>query len=402
MSEHPSNDQFIALDENSFVTSKELAKTAPISFSKEDFGERIFSQWKFGDWERLSKIDLLALEESPGRARLALFCAAGHLQFNRFNQAQEFIHAAEGWGATPNFVCQILIAGTYNTLGRIAALDQRKPQSLEHFENALDVDGVVEDRTLLAMGRADLQCGQLGLPPLSFGGKLEGQPPDISTSSEAIENEDFSSVEYWEQRYREGRTSGNGSYGQLADFKANVINELISTEKIRTVLELGCGDGNQLAKINAERYCGVDVSATVIDKCREVFKNDSTKSFCTLTDFDRDPRSADLTLSLDVLYHLVEDRIFEDYLHKLFDSANTHCIIYSCNEEPLETDPPHVRRRIFTRWVEENKTDWRLVSIRFNDFPFARLKNGKNSSMSDFYFYKRANTVGHKNGDKNT
>lgn len=35
-----------------------------------------------------------------------------------------------------------------------------------------------------------------------------------------------SSKEYWEQRYAGGGTSGAGSYGKLAEFKAEIINYL--------------------------------------------------------------------------------------------------------------------------------------------------------------------------------
>src|SRR5271157_5436589 len=46
---------------------------------------------------------------------------------------------------------------------------------------------------------------------------------------------------FWENEYREGRTSGPGSYGRLAEFKAEILNEFVRTKNIRTVIEFGCG-----------------------------------------------------------------------------------------------------------------------------------------------------------------
>src|SRR5262245_1297922 len=127
-----------------------------------------------------------------------------------------------------------------------------------------------------------------------------------------------SSGQYWERRYRAGMTSGVGSYGVLSQFKAELLNAFVASNDVRTVLEFGCGDGNQLRLAAYPLYLGLDVSKTAIDRCRERFEGDDTKSFLWY-----DPArtinianflDADLTLSLDVLYHLVEDDVYWRYL----------------------------------------------------------------------------------------
>lgn len=45
---------------------------------------------------------------------------------------------------------------------------------------------------------------------------------------------------------------------------------------------------------------------------------------------------ADLSLSLDVIYHLVEDEVFETYINTLFKSARRYVIIYSSNSDDNE------------------------------------------------------------------
>ena len=73
---------------------------------------------------------------------------------------------------------------------------------------------------------------------------------------------EFSSVAYWEGRYRAGGNSGAGSYGRLATFKAGFVNGFVELNAIRSAIEFGCGDGNQLSLLSVPRYTGVDVSPT--------------------------------------------------------------------------------------------------------------------------------------------
>ena len=78
-----------------------------------------------------------------------------------------------------------------------------------------------------------------------------------------------SSRDYWEHRYKIGGNSGVGSYNNLADFKAKVINNFIINKNIKTVIEWGSGDCNQLALANYKNYIGYDVSKTAIDICKK-------------------------------------------------------------------------------------------------------------------------------------
>ena len=68
------------------------------------------------------------------------------------------------------------------------------------------------------------------------------------------------SAAYWNQRYVQGGDSGVGSYGRFAAFKARVLNQLFVEHGVHSVVEFGCGDGNQLASLVVDDYLGVDVS----------------------------------------------------------------------------------------------------------------------------------------------
>jgi len=194
-----------------------------------------------------------------------------------------------------------------------------------------------------------------------------------------------SSGQYWEDRYALGGTSGAGSYNRLAAFKAEVINGFVRHHDIKSVIEFGVGDGAQLALAEYPSFVGVDVSPTIIKTCRTKFAGDNTKQFCTPDGLPSKP--ADLALSLDVIYHLVEDVVFTRYMLTLFGSASRFVIVYSSDKD--ENWPNnHIRHRNFTRWVYEHWPEWTLQETILNRYPFDPA-NPDETSFADFFIYAR-------------
>ena len=99
--------------------------------------------------------------------------------------------------------------------------------------------------------------------------------------------------------------------------------------------------------------------------------------------------TAELTLSLDVIFHLIEDNVYAAYMNRLFDSSEKYVAIYSSDtEDNPENYSRHFRNRNFSQWVAENKKEWRLHSHVKNKYPFTG--DPKVGSLSDFYFYTKA------------
>lgn len=200
------------------------------------------------------------------------------------------------------------------------------------------------------------------------------------------------SKSYWESRYRKGGSSGGGSYGKRARFKADVVNAIVRENGVSSVIEFGCGDGAQLSLAQYPSYVGLDVSPTALRVCEERFQNDPTKTFSlynpeSFRDAD-DVIVADVALSLDVIYHLIEDRVFELYMAHLFAAARRFVVIYSSNRDEGAT-AAHVRHRQFTQWVAEKADGWKLKTKINNDYPFDSDRNGE-TSFADFYVFEKA------------
>ena len=209
----------------------------------------------------------------------------------------------------------------------------------------------------------------------------------LPSSSFAAPKDGFpGSASYWEQRYAAGGTSGAGSYGRLARFKGAVVNELVEQGGIGSVIDLGCGDGHQLGLMNLPDYTGFDVSRTSLEMCRERFRGDAGKRFLPFDDLPG--HRADLSLSLDVVYHLVEDDVFERYMHGLFDSARKLVLVYASDpERDLQTANSHVRHRAVTRWVAAQRQDFELLGRVENAYPLQSDPN--NESFAHFMIFRR-------------
>lgn len=195
------------------------------------------------------------------------------------------------------------------------------------------------------------------------------------------------SARYWDQRYREGGNSGPGSYAHLAQFKADILNAFVRKHDVTSVIEFGSGDGNQLALARYPNYIGYDVSPQAVAICRTKFAGDATKRFELVDAYDG--RRADLALSLDVIFHLIEDAVFEDYMRRLFMAADRYIVIYSSNaERSLQPQAPHVKHRKFSDWVDRNAGEWELFEHVPNLFP----DDGdyRTTSFAEFFFYRHA------------
>jgi hypothetical protein len=88
---------------------------------------------------------------------------------------------------------------------------------------------------------------------------------------------------------------------------------------------------------------------------------------------------ADLTISLDVIYHLLEEEVYDIYLSNLFRASRRFVIVYSsdCN---APTRFKHVRHRRFTSDVACRYPQFELVS---------KVKNPhRDDSFADFHVFK--------------
>ncbi len=199
---------------------------------------------------------------------------------------------------------------------------------------------------------------------------------------------EFDATRYWEGRYAEGGTSGEGSYGRLADFKALVINEFVSEHGAQRVIEFGCGDGTQLTLLNVPKYTGFDISRIAVQRCIDRFRADATKSFFLFDGASfRDAAGifmADVVMSLDVIYHLVAEVEFEAYMTHVCSACRKHLILYTTDYDRAESG--HQRHRAISAWMQRRR-DFALLRTIPN--PYAGSADEQERSDASFLIYER-------------
>lgn len=200
-------------------------------------------------------------------------------------------------------------------------------------------------------------------------------------------DQNFSSAAYWQERYKAGGTSGSGSYGRLAVYKAHFINELVHRQQIKSVIEFGCGDGNQASLFTIPKYTGLDVSKESVTQCRMKFADVMTWSFHQIGTYAI-RKNHQLSMSLDVLYHLVEDDVFEKYMKHLFASASGYVLIYSSDHDDV-SGATHVRHRAYSNWVSENIDDWTEIETFAHPYPRNEKSNPRHTALAFFRLYGR-------------
>lgn len=187
----------------------------------------------------------------------------------------------------------------------------------------------------------------------------------------------FNSIEYWETRYKNNGNSGLGSYGDECDFKAKYINVTIREHNIKTINDFGCGDSNQISKIKGfDNYYGYDVSKTILDKCKLKFSDNEKYTF--LDDVSK-MKNSDITMSLDVTYHITEEDNFEIYMNNLFTLSKKYVLIYSVNSGGKST-VPHIKHRNFVEWVNKNYSEFKVID--------KELFKGKTNGVGFYLFEK--------------
>lgn len=182
----------------------------------------------------------------------------------------------------------------------------------------------------------------------------------------------------WNERYSTGGNSGSGSYGVLCEYKSEFINKFVNENNISNIIEFGCGDGNQMQFFNVDKYIGIDISEYVINICKEKYKHLENNFFLTYDEYYKDSNKYDLSISLDVIYHLVEDVVYEKYMNDLFNSTDKFVIIYSTNWIERYNDS-HVYHRKFIEYIDMNFKNAKLIHHEPNKYP--------SLSTAEFYIY---------------
>lgn len=192
------------------------------------------------------------------------------------------------------------------------------------------------------------------------------------------------SKNYWNRRYFYGGNSGKGSYGDEASYKAQILNQIVKNYKIKSLVEFGCGDGNNARLYKVKKYYGFDISADAIKSCRKLFASNAEFEFFVINDEfetglnivnESTKFQNNLCISFDVIFHLVEDVFYNEYLDNLEKVNSKFLLVYS-SDFNQNTNQPHVLHRNYSVDLEDR--NWKIVQ-----------KFGGKTNLKGFILFQR-------------
>ncbi len=156
--------------------------------------------WQFGEWQRLVALDIETFRHKPERDRFALLVASAHQQLDNYDKTREYLRLALDWECPVKTVAQVLIAGVYNTLARVAFLKQDKAHIKSYFEASV---AAIETNDLeqLSYVRMLRETAKFNFSPHQF---IDQQPTK--------KNEIISSVTIREKNHPELRENTNENF----------------------------------------------------------------------------------------------------------------------------------------------------------------------------------------------
>jgi hypothetical protein len=191
----------------------------------ENLLERARTQWQFGDWHSLAKLDRDTLQHHPDRAKLVLLAAAGRLQIGQDSEVRHYIRLAQDWGCSKKQISQVLISGVHNTIGMAAAIGGWQQRASLHFEKSIRVGSPSSDIQLLIQARTAHQVGyfeQIGLTIQTLFGH--------SVTSNSVTKSEISQIS------KSFESLTNLIFQQKSDFQTQLKKQSQAIDKVRDTL----------------------------------------------------------------------------------------------------------------------------------------------------------------------
>lgn len=138
-------------------------------------------------------------------------------------------------------------------------------------------------------------------------------------------------LSYWEERYKQGGVSGEGSVDKYRTWKWKIIDCYV--KNIDDVVDVGCGDISFWLGRECKKYTGVDISQTVIDKNKLLRPN--WEFIRASSDKFLEKLNSEIVFCFDVLFHIMDPEIFSKTLENICQYSSKFVFIYTWKNNPF-------------------------------------------------------------------
>lgn len=138
---------------------------------------------------------------------------------------------------------------------------------------------------------------------------------------------------YWDKRYSNGGTSGDGSIGSLREFKWAKIEERVG--KVDDVIDVGCGDLSFWDGRDCKKYVGIDASEIIIQK--NILKRPNWNFIMSKSDnlMLSSLYQSDVVFCFDMLFHIMDDDVYEGTIDNLSRFSSRYIFVYTWMKNPF-------------------------------------------------------------------
>jgi SAM-dependent methyltransferase len=177
---------------------------------------------------------------------------------------------------------------------------------------------------------------------------------------------------YWETRYK----FGGGSGYTEKDFKDNYTGYVWSlidkyTGKQTDVLDVGCGDLIFWNGRDCEKYTGIDISSTIVEKDRKLrpkwkFITSSASAGLDL--------NAETVICMNTLYHIINDDDYEKIINNLIKWSKKYLMVLTWRVRPknIKENDFYEKYREFAPY-KQRILDSGFTQIAEENIPFDEL-----------------------------
>lgn len=137
--------------------------------------------------------------------------------------------------------------------------------------------------------------------------------------------------QYWDERYANDGTSGEGSIGGNRDWKWSVVERFVPF--YTSVLDVGCGDLSFWEGRECEDYTGIDISKTIIEN--NIKRRPKWKFICINSEKRINGLKKEVVLCLDVLFHIMDSKIFIKTLYNICYYSKNYIFIHTWKNNPF-------------------------------------------------------------------
>lgn len=151
--------------------------------------------------------------------------------------------------------------------------------------------------------------------------------------------ERFESIYHQNDWRDEESVSGPGSNTVQTEEVKQIVEDLITTHQISTILDVPCGDFGWMSQVNLHgaNYIGGDIVPEIIDHNKEKYANRKDVTFMKLDITSDELPKVDLLIVRDCLVHLSHDLVLKA-LDNIRRSEIEHIVLTTFDEHSLNLD----------------------------------------------------------------